>query len=378
MEFDTSSKSYKSIGGVKYEFNAYLRGAKLVYCCETIDKSPESAVAGALECISYFHKFVPRISKICTDDDPTFSGDLFQGAMREVDIEVLPHAANAPYLTGGVERMNQDRDTFVARCLTRANLPGDFFRSMCVRHWINVHNNLHIGRKRDSASNLPPVTLLTGRSFRPTKHVHAPGSRVFIHDIARASGGKVGDGSRTQKHDCKITEALYVTWMDCGTGIIVWDIGAGRLQRVAGQAYSIVPLTPPRQHPLPDILPMIDGSVNIARLPGLNWNQTSSINAYKRGILTLEALPASERNRMLSRYARKKVMTHESIARTKEKSRIEIIQENGKSRGLNKSERITMIKTTRQYRVNRSTRTHLLSRPRMVPRRRRPSQEVDE
>ena len=180
------------------------------------------------------------------------------------------------------------------------------------------------------------------------------------------------------KHDCKITEALYVTWMECGTGIIVWDIGAGRLQRVAGQAYSIVPLTTPRQHPLPEILPMIDGSVNIARLPGLNWNQTSSINAYKRGILTLEALPASERNRMLSRYARKKVMTHESIARTKEKARIEIIQENGKSRGLNKSERITMIKTTRQYRVNRSTRTHLLSRPRMVPRRRRPSQEVDE
>ena len=135
-----------------------------------------------------------------------------------------------------------------------------------------------------------------------------------------------------------------MTWMDCGTGIIVWDIGAGRLQRVAGQAYSIVPLTTPRQHPLPEILPMIDGSVNIARLPGLNWNQTSSINAYKRGILTLEALPASERNRMLSRYARKKVMTHESIARTKEKARIEIIQENGKSRGLNKSERTAMIK----------------------------------
>ena len=340
LEVDTTSHSYETIAGNKYEFVGYVRGARLVHSVETRDKSAESAIAAVSEMVEYFHRYIPKIGEIVTDDDRAYNCDAFKGAMKEMDIQVHPHAPENPQETGGVERANRAKAAFVARALTRSALPGDAFRGVFARHWVMCHNHLHIPRGCTQA----PIPAITNRLFAGMKHLHVPGSIVYVHDVPRTVNKKVGTGERLQKHDIRITEMMYVTFMDTANGIIAWDIGAGRLQKVSGRAYTCFNLIHMRREILPCMKPYTDGSVDLTRLPALEWNRTSITNAYKKGILTLESLPLSERRRLLAAYARKRVMIQAAEPDEQAKPKIIKSEKGGAKSSLTKKERLAMAK----------------------------------
>ena len=340
LEVDTTSHSYDTIAGNRYEFVGYVRGARLVHSVETRDKSAESAIAAVTEMVEYFHRYIPKIGEIITDDDRAYNCDAFKGVMKEMDILVHPHAPENPQETGGVERANRAKAIFVARALTRSALPGDAFRGVFARHWVMCHNHLHIPRGCTQA----PIPAITNRLFAGMKHLHVPGSIVYVHDVPRTINKKVGTGERIQKHDVRITEMIYVTFMDTANGIIAWDIGAGRLQKVSGRAYTCFNLVNMRREILPCMKPYTDGSVDLTRLPALEWNRTSITNAYKRGILTLESLPLSEKRRLLAAYARKRVMIQASEPDEQPKPKIIKSDKNGVKSSLTKKERLAMAK----------------------------------